>query len=210
MFNVGQGPYGLANNARALKTPEDLKNLKMRVSSSLGFVLALKNMAEGTGMTMETIPWAEIYNALSRGVVDGCWDMWPSLVDERHAEVMKHFTDLQWSWDSQGIVINKALWDSLEPSLQEAIMKAAQEAETMLYDIQEKAQNDYIAALRQQKNFTITELSEEERDVWRNKARMEGIWKELCDPWLEKHYPGANMGATIQAELAKIREENKK
>ncbi len=210
LFNVGQGPYGLANNARALKTPEDLKNLKMRVSSSLGFVLALKNMAEGTGMTMETIPWAEIYNALSRGVVDGCWDMWPSLVDERHAEVMKHFTDLQWSWDSQGIVINKALWDSLEPSLQEAIMKAAQEAETMLYDIQEKAQNDYIAALRQQKNFTITELSEEERDVWRNKARMEGIWKELCDPWLEKHYPGANMGATIQAELAKIREENKK
>lgn len=210
LFHVAQGPYGLANRTRALKTPDDLKNLKLRVSSSLGFVMALKNMGEGTGMTMETIPWAEIYNALSRGVVDGCWDMWPSMVDERHAEVMKYFTDLQWSWDSQGIVINKELWDSLDASLQEALMKAGREAETMLYDIQEKAQNDYIATLRQQKDFTITELTEEERAVWRNKARMEDVWKELCDPWLEKHYPGANMGATIREELAKVRQEVRK
>jgi C4-dicarboxylate-binding protein DctP len=133
--------------------------------------------------------------------------MWPSLVDERHAEVMKYFTDLRWGWDSQGIVINLELWKSLEPSLQEAIMKAAQEAEKMLYDIHEENQNGYISALRAQKDFTLTELTEEQRAVWRDKARMEAVWKELCDPWLEKAYPGENMGAKIREELANVRQK---
>jgi hypothetical protein len=36
---------------------------------------------------------------------------------------------------------------------------------------------------------------------------MDTIWKELCDPWLEKHYPGKNMGKTIRDELDRIRTE---
>jgi C4-dicarboxylate-binding protein DctP len=47
----------------------------------------------------------------------------------------------------------------------------------------------------------------EERNVWKEKARMDSIWKELCDPWLEKHYPGQNMGKTIREELDRIRAE---
>jgi TRAP-type C4-dicarboxylate transport system substrate-binding protein len=66
LFVVSQGAYGLANNARPLRSPDDLKNLKMRVSASLASVKMLGNMGKGTGMTMETIPWAELYNALSR------------------------------------------------------------------------------------------------------------------------------------------------
>ena len=89
LFSCSQGAYDLANNIRPMRHPDDLKNLRMRVSSSLGFVRCLENMGRGTGMTMETIPWAEMYNALSRGVVDGFWSMVPSLIDERHVEVLK-------------------------------------------------------------------------------------------------------------------------
>ena len=208
LFSCGQGSYGLANNVRALRQPDDLKNLKMRVSSSLASVRTLGNMGSGTGMTMETIPWAEIYNALSRGVVDGCWDMWPSLVDERHAEVLKHYTHGLLNWDANNIVINKDLWDSLDPKYQLAIYKAGAEAEQHLNDLYEEAEQSYIKKLETEyPNFTITWITEEERAVWREKANMPAVWKEICDPWLEKVWPGQDMGAKIRAELDAVRQQ---
>jgi C4-dicarboxylate-binding protein DctP len=115
LYTNSQGPYGLGNNVREIKTPADLKNLKFRVSSSLGSVKGLVNMGKGTGMTVETIAWGELYNALSRGVVDGCWDMWPSLIEERHAEVMKYYTALDWMWD--GNQMAKAAVKDMEAKL---------------------------------------------------------------------------------------------
>jgi TRAP-type C4-dicarboxylate transport system substrate-binding protein len=207
LFNVAQGPYGIANSKRPIRTPEDFKNLKLRVSSSLGFVKCLANMGEGTGMTLETIPWSELYNAMARKVVDGCWTMWPSLVDERHYEVAPYYTDLQFAWDAQNIVMNKKLWDSLPDDLKEAVSKAALEADEYLLQIQEAAQKDYIATLEKQEGFEIIRLTDEERQVFRDKARMSGIWEELCTPWLEKKYPGQNMTQVILDELDRIHEE---
>jgi TRAP-type C4-dicarboxylate transport system substrate-binding protein len=83
---------------RPLRSPMISKNLKMRVFRSLASVKMLGNMGKGTAHEMETIPWAELYNALSRGVVDGCWSMWPSLVEERHYEVLKHYSDVNFLW----------------------------------------------------------------------------------------------------------------
>ncbi|MDD2379163.1 MAG: TRAP transporter substrate-binding protein DctP, partial [Aminobacterium colombiense] len=167
----------------------------------------LANMGEGTGMTLETIPWSELYNAMARKVVDGCWTMWPSLVDERHYEVAPYYTDLQFAWDAQNIVMNKKLWDSLPDDLKEAVSKAALEADEYLLQIQEAAQKDYIATLEKQEGFEIIRLTDEERQVFRDKARMSGIWEELCTPWLEKKYPGQNMTQVILDELDRIHEE---
>lgn len=54
LYTNSQGPYGLGNNVREIRKPEDLSNLKFRVSSSLGCVMTLVNMGKGTGMTVET------------------------------------------------------------------------------------------------------------------------------------------------------------
>ncbi|WP_024822864.1 TRAP transporter substrate-binding protein [Aminobacterium sp. UBA5514] len=201
LFTVSQGSYGVGNNTRPIKTPEDFKNLKMRVSSSLGCVRGLQNMAEGTGMTVETVPWGELYNALSRGVVDGCWSMWPSLVEERHYEVIKYYTSLDWCWDANQVVINKDLWEELPDDLKAAIEKAALEAEAHQYAIQERMAEEFQAFLKDQKNFEIYYPTDEERAAFREKANVLSIWNELCKPWLDKHYPGQNMTEKILAEL---------
>jgi len=207
LFVVSQGAYGLANNARPLRSPDDLKNLKMRVSASLASVKMLGNMGKGTGMTMETIPWAELYNALSRGVVDGCWSMWPSLVEERHYEVLKHYSDVNFLWDVNNVVINKTIWDKLPDDLKDAVNKAARDAEAFLYDMQEKAEAEYIKKLSEVGGFEITKLTPEEREVFRARSNMPEIWDELCKPWLDKHYPGENMTEKVQEELLKIHKE---
>ena len=43
-----------------------------------------------------------------------------------------------------------------------------------------------------------------ERDVFRKKANMPAVWKELATPWLDKKYPGQNMTEKVMAELDKI------
>jgi C4-dicarboxylate-binding protein DctP len=198
-----EGSYGLGNNERPLKTPDDFKNLKMRVSSSLGFVKALQNMGAGTGMTVATIPWADLYNALERGVVDGCWSIWSSMVEERHFEVLKYYTGLDWSWGANSIVVNKEKWDKLPSDIQEAMVKAGKVAELHEYEVHRRADADFKKIIVDG-GVEIYYPTPEERELFREKANMSAIWEELCKPWLEKHYPGENMTQKVLDELEKI------
>ena len=206
LWSPPSGPYGLGNKVREMKLPADLEGNKMRVSASLGFVNTLRNMGEGTGMTLQTIPWADLYNALERNVVDGCWSLWSSLVEERHYEVLKYYTALGFGWDSCNVAINRELWDSLSQEHKDAIWKAAEMAEARDYEAHRRADKAYQKQLMES-GLKIYFPTAEERNTWKEKARMDTIWKELCDPWLEKHYPGQNMGKKIRDELDRIRAE---
>ena len=198
------GPYGLGNKVREMKLPGDLKGNKMRVSASLGFVKTLLNMGEGTGMTLQTIPWAELYNALERNVVDGCWSLWSSLVEERHYEVLKYYTALGFGWDSCNVAINRELWDGLSDKHKEAIWEAAKMAEERDYEAHRRADKAY------QKQVVASGLkiyfpNPQERKEWREKARMDSVGKEWCAPGLEKHSPRKQMGKPLRDERERIR-----
>jgi len=204
LWSSHYGPYGIGDKVRLIKTPDDLKNLKLRVSGSLGFVRTLENMGKGTGMTLHTIPWADIYNALQTGVVDGCWSLWPSLVEERHYEVLKYYTDLAWGWDASNISMNRKLWDGLPQDLKDAIMRAGKEAEAR--DMKEvQASIDGFKKKIVDAGLQIYYPTPADRDVFRKKANMLAVWKELATPWLDKRYPGQNMTEKMLSELDKVR-----
>lgn len=204
LWSSHYGPYGLGNKVRSLKLPDDLKNLKMRVSASLGFVRTLENMGKGTGMTLHTIPWADLYNALQTGVVDGAWSLWPSLVEERHYEVLKYYTDLAFGWDATNITMNRKLWDRLPQGMKDALMRAGQEAEAR--DMREiQAGIDGFKKKILAAGLEIYTPTAAEREVWRQKANMPAVWKELATPWLDKTFPGQNMTQKMLTELERIR-----
>jgi len=200
------GLYGLGNKVRPLKVPDDMKGLKMRVSASLGFVRTMENMGKGTGLTLHTLPWAEVYSALERGVVDMCWSLWGSLVEERHAEVLKYYTALDFGWDCNSLVMNKALWEKLPPDLKDAVIRAGKIAEERDFEAHRRADLVYMKKVAEM-GVKIYRPTPEERELWRTRANMLAIWKELCDPWLEKHYPGQEMSKKTLAELDRIHAE---
>jgi TRAP-type C4-dicarboxylate transport system substrate-binding protein len=203
LWSSHYGPYGIGDKVRLIKTPDDFKNLKLRVSGSLGFVRTLENMGKGTGMTLHTIPWADIYNALQTGVVDGCWSLWPSLVEERHYEVLKYYTDLAWGWDASNITMNRKLWDTLPQDLKDALMRAGKEAEARdIKEVQAGIEGNKKKILAA--GLQIYYPTPAERDVFQKKANMPAVWKELATPWLEKKYAGQNMTQKILDELAKV------
>jgi len=200
IFSLPTGLYGIGNNVRPLRTPDDMKNIKMRVSASLGFVRTMENMGKGTGLTLHTIPWADLYNALERGVVDMCWSLWSSLIEERHFEVLTYYTDLGFGWDCNWIAINRDLWDTLPPDLKDAIMTAGKYANERDFEAHRRAEVGYKKQLVES-GLEIYYPTAAEKALWREKANMAAIWEELCDPWLEEHYPGQNMSQTIRDEL---------
>lgn len=206
LWSSPMGLYGLGSNVRPLKTPDDLKGQKMRVSASLASVMAFENMGEGTGLTLETIPWADLYNALERGVVDMCWSLWGSLVEERHFEVLKYYTAMDWAWDCANTAMNKELWDSLPADLQDAIFRAGKMAEERDFEAQGR-QTAVYKKIVAEAGVEIYYPTEEERDLWRQKANMPAIWDELCKPWLDQHYPGQDMTKRVQDEIARVRAE---
>jgi len=203
MFLPPQGFLGLGNNIRPFITPADLKNLKMRVSGSVQAVEMLKNMGKGTGMTVETLPWSDVYNALERGVMDGIWTNYASLVMERHFEVLKYFTDLRFIHDVSAAVINKEVWDKLPDDLKNAIEKAAKMSEERAYGMVRSSDFKFKSMVIDA-GLEIYTPTDEEKSLWVEKSNVPEIWEKLVKPWLDKAFPGQNMLEKIQTELNNI------
>ena len=206
LWSAPQGAYGIANTVRPLTKPSDFDGWKFRVSGSLGFVKTMENMGAGTSLQLETIPWSDLYQALQTGVVDGCWNIWPSLVQERHYEVIKYYTPLNFGWDTNNVVMNEEIYNSLPADLQDAIHLASLKAEEQNYEAIQRSVLPSIQAV-EAAGVEVYWISDQERAAFRDAANMSGIWDELCKPWLDQHYPGQNMTKVIQDELDRIIEE---
>lgn len=201
-----EGQYGIGNNVRPIKTPDDFRNLKMRVSASLGSVRTLQNMGEGTGMTVSTIPWADLYNALERGVVDGCWSIWSSMVEERHYEVLDYYTALGFLWGTNYVVVNQEAWDNLPQDLKEVVEKAAKIAELREYEVHRRADAEFKKAIAEG-GCEIYYPTKEELELFKEASNMPSIWEDLYTPYLDQLYPGQNMTKKMLDELDRIFKE---
>ena len=204
LWTIVLGSLGISNNLRPLKTPNDFKNMKFRVSGTIQAVRCIENMGKGTGLTCQTIPWADVYNALERGVIDGCWNSYNTLVEYRHTEVQKYFTPLNFYWDCGQVVINKQVWDELSPDLQEAIKKAGEIAELVNYEYGRRGEK-VLEKQAADAGVEIYHVTPQERAVFMEKANTPAIWEEVITPWLDKNYPGQNMTQQLLDEIAQTK-----
>ena len=82
------GARNFYNSKRPIRTPADLKGLKIRVQESelmMGLVSAF-------GAVPTPMAFGEVYSALQTGVVDGAENNWPSYFSTSHYEVAKYIT----------------------------------------------------------------------------------------------------------------------
>jgi tripartite ATP-independent transporter DctP family solute receptor len=111
-------------NKKAIKTPADMKGLKVRVQQSDMWV----SMMQALGANPTPMPYAEVYTALKTGVVDGAENNWPSYESSKHFEVAKFYSLTEHSMAPEVLVFSKKVWDTLTPEEQGIIRKAAKES----------------------------------------------------------------------------------
>jgi len=110
------------NNKHPIKTPADLKGLKIRVPP---MDIMLKTM-EALGANVTPIPYNELYMALKTGVVDGEENPYGQILDDKLYEVQKYLTVVNYLYPVNAFVVSLDWWNSLPETDQELISKAAQ------------------------------------------------------------------------------------
>ncbi len=106
---------------KPIKTPDDLKGMKIRVQQSPTTI----NMIKALGATPTPMPYGEVYSALQMGVVDGAENNVTALTNGRHGEVAKFYSYTEHQRVPDVLVMSAMRWDSLKKPQQEIIKQAA-------------------------------------------------------------------------------------
>ncbi len=107
-----------------IRTPDDLKGLKIRVMNSR----TAMDMVSTLGAAPTPIAWGELYTALAQGAVDGAENNPPSFTTNKHYEICKHFSKDAHTMIPDVLMISTKTWQKLDPQVQKWVQQAADES----------------------------------------------------------------------------------
>jgi tripartite ATP-independent transporter DctP family solute receptor len=114
----------LTNSKRAVRTPQDLDRLKVRVVGSPIFMQTFRAL----GANPVNMNWSKAQRALQQGTVDGQENPVISvIVPYKLWTVQKHITLWRYAIDPLILAVSKITWDGLTPADREIVKKTAVE-----------------------------------------------------------------------------------
>jgi tripartite ATP-independent transporter DctP family solute receptor len=138
------GFRSITTKNRAVRTPADVKGLKIRTQPNPVHVAAWKLL----GTNPVPMPLSELYSALESGAVDAQEHPVEITHSAKFYEVQKHLTMTRHAFTAMPVVLNKAKFDALAPDLQKVLLDAAQEAKLFQRALNQKNEAAIIADLR--------------------------------------------------------------
>lgn len=141
LFTVAWPPQGIYVN-KEINSVADMKGLKWRAYSP-----ATGKIAELINAQPVTIQAAELSQALATGVVNSYISSGSTGYDTKTYESIKYFYDTQAWLPKNAVIVNQKSFDALDKSTQEAVLKAAQEAENRGWAVSQEKNNWYLNAL---------------------------------------------------------------
>lgn len=118
------GSRSFYTKSKAIRTPDDLKGLKIRVMNNQMSI----NMVNALGASATPLAFGELYTAIQQGVVDGAENNPPSLVSSNHYEISKFYTLDQHSTVPDVLLIGTKYWNKLSAQEQQWVQEAADES----------------------------------------------------------------------------------
>ncbi|MBR1553051.1 MAG: TRAP transporter substrate-binding protein DctP [Schwartzia sp.] len=160
------GMRQISSTVWRVRTPEDLKFLKIRVPGNkelLHFYTAL-------GAVPMPMSWSELPDALRQGVVDGYETGFAQSVTAGLDRMTKYATVLNYAYEPYLFIANRKTFDHLDEGTKRLLREKAAEACAWGCDLMEK--NEAEARQRFVKSgVLVTELSSEERDAFRRETQ---------------------------------------
>jgi len=170
-----------------LHKPSDAKGLKFRIQASD----VLEEMFKAVGGNPQKIAFAEVYQSLQSGVVDGTENPWSNTYTKKFYEVQKYITESDHGVLDYIVATNTKWWNGLPADIRKGMDEAMHEAIAYGNKIAFTEDDDYRAKVIASKKTEIIKLSKAEKEQWRNAmkpvwTKFEGeIGKDLIDAALQ-------------------------
>ena len=139
------GARSFYNSIKPISQPADVTGMKVRVMNNdlySGMIAAL-------GGNPSPMAFAEVYQSLKTGVVDGAENNWPSYESTGHYEVASFYSNSQHLIIPETLCINAAVYKKLSAEDQKILKEAAQESAMLqrkLWKEREKASEKKVLA----------------------------------------------------------------
>lgn len=129
---------------RPVRTPDDVKGLKIRTTPNPSHILAFKLL----GANPVPMPLGELYQALEAGAVDSQEHPIAITHSAKFYEVQKHLTMSRHAYTAMPVVMNKGKFEALAPELQKILADAARRAGQHQRELNAKDEAKIVADLR--------------------------------------------------------------
>jgi tripartite ATP-independent transporter DctP family solute receptor len=123
-FGESGGFFQISNSKRPIKSPADMKGLKIRTMS----IPLHMGVIESLGGAPTPVAWAEVYTALQTGVVDGQMNPIPIINTAKFYEVQKYITLTNHLYAPYVWVLTDKWYQALTQAEKEIILDAAKTA----------------------------------------------------------------------------------
>ncbi|MGB3836265.1 TRAP transporter substrate-binding protein [Castellaniella sp.] len=169
------GMKQMSSNQDSLVRPEDIKGLKFRIQSSD----VLEAQFRQLGANPQKLSFAEVYQALQTGVVDGAENPWSNIYSQKFHEVQKTIAVTNHGALDYMVITNSGWWDGLpedvRAGLKKAMAGATEYANQLAAEINDR-DRQRIADAGKAKIQTLTK-----RDIaaWREAVRP--VWTQFAD-----------------------------
>ncbi|WP_461470342.1 TRAP transporter substrate-binding protein [Melaminivora sp.] len=176
LYSVAWPPQGIYTK-KPVSTAADLKGIKWRAYSP-----ATARIAELVGAQPVTVQAAEFSQALATGVVESTMTSGATGVDSKLYEHLKYYYDTQAWLPKNAVIMNKKAFDGLDKPTQEALLKAAAEAEKRGWAASRRVNDETLAKLKAEGMQVLPPSAQ-------LKADMTKVGDSMLKEWLDKAGP---------------------
>ncbi len=134
----------MSNSKRPVKSPADMKGLKMRTPPDAVTV----DIMQALGADAQQIKFSELYVALQQGVVDGQENPLTNIASAKLYEVQKYISLTGHKYESTPFLMSKRSWDRMTPADQKAVTEAAAEATQLQRRLNKENDDKLVSELK--------------------------------------------------------------
>jgi C4-dicarboxylate-binding protein DctP len=169
------GMKQLSTDKPQLKRPEDVKGLKFRIQASD----VLEAQFRALGANPQKMAFAEVYQALQTGVVDGQENTWSNIYTQKFHEVQKTIAETNHGVIDYMVITNAKWWDGLPADVKTGLSKAMDEATVYGNKLADDINQQEKKLIADAGKAKIQTLSKEDLAAWQK--AMAPVWKKFED-----------------------------
>jgi len=158
---------------KPLRMPADAKGLKFRIQSSD----VLEAQFKAVGANPQKLAFAEVYQALQTGVVDGCENPWSNIYTKKFHEVQSDIMESNHGVLDYMVITNASWWKSLPDDVRRALNTAMVESikygNKVAFDEAENYRKQVIDANKAK----VLPMTKAELKAWRE--AMKPVWAQF-------------------------------